>query len=234
MAGLGILNVCLSMLILQLAIYYGKASLAAVLVSANPLFVSIFAHFIVKEKLSLPQIIGLSLGIAGLVVIILGENQLQTSDYRNLSLGILLALVAAMNFGLYTVLTKKTIFRYGNMLTNSISFICGASVLFVVGAILDHPVFFKPGLKDMLIILYLGLFITGIAYILYFEGMRGLTAGKASQYFFLKPVIATILAYAFLSESLTSMQIAGIVLIIISLSYGTLGNVFNLRKGIHK
>lgn len=40
---LGLLNVCVSMLFLQMSVYYGKASVSAVLVSSNPLFVSIFA-----------------------------------------------------------------------------------------------------------------------------------------------------------------------------------------------
>ena len=51
LGGLGILNVVCSMLLLQLAIYYGKASLAALIISMNPLFVSLFAALIIKEKM---------------------------------------------------------------------------------------------------------------------------------------------------------------------------------------
>lgn len=216
---LGILNVCISMLILQVAIFYGKASLVAILVSINPLFVSIFAMLILKEKLALGQLIGLIAGALGLIAIVLGERGLYGGEHRNLMLGIILALIAAMTFGLYTVLTKKTVISCGNLLTNSISFIIGALTLFLITAILGKPLLIGLEPKNLLITAYLGLFITGIAYLLYFEGMKGLTAAKASQYFFLKPVLASIMAYFFLQETLSPLQIFGMTLVIISLAW---------------
>jgi drug/metabolite transporter (DMT)-like permease len=66
--------------------------------------------------------------------------------------------------------------------------------------------------------LYLGVIITGLAYVLYFEAMKQLSAARASFYFFLKPALATLLAYFFLGEQLSLLQIGGIVLIMIALS----------------
>ncbi len=214
------------MLLLQLAIHFGKASLSAILVSINPLFVSIFAVFIIKERLDFKQIAGLILGSLGLIAIIMGERELRTGSYLNLTLGIILALVAAMTFGLYTVLTKKTVMRYGNLLTNSVSFLLGAVMLFIVNALIGKPVFFVLTWELFLGIAYLGVFITGIAYLLYFEGMKGLTAAKASQYFFLKPVLASLLAYLFLSETLSMVQLIGMGFVIVSLSFKAIANLF--------
>lgn len=75
---LGVLNVCVSMLLLQMSVYYGKASVSAVLVSSNPLFISLFAFVILREKLTLPQTLGLMLALTGIVLLILGRGILAT------------------------------------------------------------------------------------------------------------------------------------------------------------
>ncbi len=187
---------------------------------------------ILKEKTEMRQMIGLGLGCLGLIAIVLGERDFHSGSYLNLTLGIGLALLAALTFGLYTVLTKKTVLQYGNLLTNSISFILGALTLFVLNMILGKPVFFRPDFQMVAVISYLGIFVTGVAYILYFEGMKGLTAAKASQYFFLKPVLASVLAYLFLSEMLTFVQLMGMLFVIVSLSFKAVSGIFFPKKGI--
>nr|MBP7309796.1 EamA family transporter [Candidatus Cloacimonadota bacterium] len=133
---LGILNVCVSMLLLQLAIYYGKASLSAVIVGMNPLFVSVFAMLLLKEKLNLPQIFSLVCGLLGLGLIIAAEKDLGSPQYRNLNAGIILSILAAITFGFYTVLTKSAVSKYGNFFTNSLSFLMGGLVLTIVNLLI--------------------------------------------------------------------------------------------------
>ncbi len=218
MGFLGVLNVCLSMLILQLSIFYGKASLAAVIVSMNPLFVSFFAQLLIKEKLRLPQLLGLMTGILGLSLIVLGERDFGSQRYLNLPLGIVFAVIAASNFGLYTVLTKKSVLEHGNLVTNSVSFIIGALILFLLNGITGKPLVMALNWQNVLLTLYLGIILTGTAYLLYFEGMKGLPANQASMYFFLKPVIASLFAWLILNESLTWLQIIAIAIIVLSMN----------------
>lgn len=218
MGMLGVLNVCLSMLILQLSIHYGKASLSAVIVSINPLFVSLFALIILHEKLPLIRIITMIVGILGIGLIVFGEGEFNATQYRNLPLGIGLAVIAAVNFGLYTVLTKKSVLAHGNLVTNSASFIIGALVLFGINALTGKPLLIEMTWNNLILTLYLGIVLTGIAYLLYFEGMRHLDSNTASTYFFLKPVIASLLAYFVLSEKLSLLQIVAIVIIVLSMS----------------
>ncbi|MDZ4182030.1 MAG: EamA family transporter, partial [Candidatus Cloacimonadaceae bacterium] len=207
MGMLGVLNVCLSMLVLQLSIHYGKASLSAVIISINPLFVSLFAMFFLREELRFVRILGLIGGLIGIGLIVLGEAEFGSGQYRNLPLGIGLAVIAAINFGLYTVLTKKSVLAHGNLVTNSASFIIGAFVLFGINAITGKPILIDMTWNNLFLTLYLGIVITGIAYLLYFEGMKHLESNTASMYFFLKPVIASLLAYFVLNEKLSPLQI---------------------------
>lgn len=215
---LGVLNVCASMLLLQLSIFYGKASLTAILVSINPLFVNVFAMILLKERMSISQVIGLIIGLTGILLIISAEADYSSTAYKNLHLGVVFAVLTAITFALYTVLAKKNVMTYGNMVTNSFSFLIGSTILFIISLTKGIDLLFIPSFKNIAGVMYLGIVVTGIAYLLYFEGMRVLTAGRASIYFFLKPVIASLLAYLFLAEKLTLLQMAGIGFVIISLA----------------
>lgn len=216
---LGILNVCVSMLLLQWSVYWGKASLSAIIVASNPLFVTVFAWLLLQEKLGMKHYIGLGLGLLGLLLIVGGEADLNAGA-RDLKLGIGMALGAAVTFGLYTVLAKRLVAEFGNPVVNSFSFLLGSVILFLFNILRGRDMGLNPSLFNILGIAYLGLFVTGLAYILFFESMKVLPAGKAALYFFLKPAISSLLAFVFLREMLAPLQIAGVLAIILSLSAG--------------
>lgn len=225
-AALGILNVCVSMLLLQWSVFWGKASLSAIIVASNPLFVTIFAWLILKETLGLKHFAGLGLGLFGLGLIIAGEADISSSS-RNLGIGIGLAVGAAVTFGLYTVLAKRLVKEFSNQVINSFSFLSGAAILFLVNLLRGQNMGIEPSWPNIFGIAWLGLFVTGLAYILFFESMKVLPASTAAMYFFLKPVISSLLAFFILKEILAPLQIAGVLAIILSLSTGYwLGLVF--------
>ncbi len=214
---LGFFNVCLSMLILQLSVYYGKASVSAIILSINPLFVAIFAGLILKEKMDKTDVLALIVGILGILVLVLGEVEMDNSKYLNLPLGVVLAIVAALTFGLYTVLTKSAVQKYGNIRANAISFLLGSASLFAYNFITSKDSLISFSFSNFAVMAYMGLFITGIAYLLYFEGMKNIGASKASMYFFLKPMFATLLAWLLLGESLHGIQILAVMLIVLAM-----------------
>jgi drug/metabolite transporter (DMT)-like permease len=184
----------------------------------NPLFVSLFAFIIIKEKLTRYQLYSLALGFAGLVVIVIGEQDLSLGSFENLPLGITFAVLAGITFALYTVLTKRAVSMYGNRIANSASFLIGGAVLTGLNLIIGKSMLFEPIARNIILILYLGIIVTGVAYLLYFEGMKELSAARASVYFFLKPALASILAYIFLAEHLSLIQTIGIILVMLALS----------------
>jgi drug/metabolite transporter (DMT)-like permease len=93
--------------IFQICMTYGIQLLSAgrtsVIIYTMPLWASIFAVFILGEKLTRPRMAALGLGLVGLVVLI-GQD---LSHLRNAPLGAGLTLLAAVTFGLGTVWMKK-------------------------------------------------------------------------------------------------------------------------------
>lgn len=209
----GSLNVAVAMLLLQFSIFYGKASLSAIVISGNPIFVALFGWMILQERLNKLQTIGAFVGLIGLSCVIIAEPSLLAGS-RNLMLGAGLAVAAALSFGLYTVLSKKYVLTYGIFVFNSFSFISGASILLLIATIFRFPLVHSLSITNVAAVLYLGIFVTGLAYYLFFEGLKNIPTALGSMFFYLKPFIASILAVIFLHEHIFPLQIVGVFIVI--------------------
>ena len=92
---LGLLGIALSMPILHLSVRYAGSSVAAVLFSCNPVFVTFLAFFLLKEPIKPRHISALALEIAGTVAII------DPLGHALNPLGVGLALLSTLLFSLY-------------------------------------------------------------------------------------------------------------------------------------
>lgn len=216
---LGILNIFIGMGSLQLAVSMGKASTAAILISSNPIFVVLFSTILLKEKISYDRIACIALGIVGIILIIYKGN---VGGDTVISLSY--AIIASITFGLYTVPGKLKSEKI-----SSTTMICCSSIF---GSLLYVPVLLLKGISLFHIpegtafkVLYLGVFVSGLAYITYMEALKILTVSKGSMVFFLKPVIASILAVLFLGEKLSFKTLTGMVLVLV----GVLINFFEVN-----
>ena len=207
----GCLNCIVSMTLLQLSIKFGNASSAATLISTNPIFTALFATMIIKEQLSKRKTAGVIMGFAGIVVF--GFGMLEGDTFS----GILLGLGAAVTFALYNVLMKRFISRYGSLRCTAYSTFFPSLVYGLV--LLFSGQFAIPdlNLSNWLIVLYLGIFVTGIAYLCLMEAIKRMGATRAATLFYLKPVLATLLAFIILAEPLVVLKIIGMIIIVFSL-----------------
>ena len=207
-AGLGLLNTGISMGSYQLAISMGKASTAAIILSANPVFVVLLSSIILKEGITKDKILCILLGVLGVILI------MYKSDSSSGSFGSLFfALIASITFALYTVLGKMKSDSISSITMISLSAIFGSIYYIPVLLYLDLPIFYIP-LEGIIRVLYLGIFISGIAYITFIEGLKILGASKGSMVFFLKPGIVVIQAVIFLGETVNFKTILGMLFVI--------------------
>lgn len=208
--GEGILGIPLSMLFFQLGVMNSNAATASVLISINPLFTMLFAHFFTEEKLNRQKIIVLLIGLAGIILMIKPWD----IQEGNTAIGIVFMLLAAVFFGLYTVASKESVKSIGIMAQTSISFILGSLVLLIVILVMGKPVL--SGVADnLLLVLYVGVFVTGLGYFSYFMAIKLSDAATGSLAFFLKPAIAPVMAVIILGETIlwnTYMGIGTILL----------------------
>ena len=209
LAGVGALGIPLSMVFFQLGVMNSNAATASVLICINPFFTMVFAHFFTEEKLNRNKFIVLAIGLAGLIFMIKPWN----IQEGNTVIGIVYMLLAAVFFGAYTVAGKVSVQKMGIMAQTSISFILGSLILFIIILITGKPV--VAGVTDsFILVLYIGIFVTGLGYYSYFMAIKNSDAATGSLAFFLKPAIAPVMAVIFLKETILWNTYIGIGLIL--------------------
>lgn len=211
LALVGCLNGVISMSLLQLSVKYSNASTAATLVAMNPLFVGVFAQLLGKDKISKKKWLAMALGALG-VIVLSSANVSGDSTF-----GIICGILAAISFALYTVLMKDFSGKYGALLATAVStFSAGVvyGLLLAVSGRLSLPHLTLP---ETFILLYVGVGVTGVAYVTFFKAIQRFGPVKTSVIFYLKPVVASLLAFSLLSETMNVQKIVGTAIVVVSL-----------------
>ncbi|QIB69184.1 DMT family transporter [Aminipila butyrica] len=206
---LGTLCIPISMVFFQLGVMNSNASTASVIMCINPLFTMIFAHFMSDEHFNRKKLAVLSWGLLGLLFMVRPWDIQKGNTIE----GIAFILIAAVTFGLYTVVGKKSIQKLGILVQTSISFLLGALVLLAVMVMLDRPVI--QGVRsNLILVLYIAVFVTGLGYYFYFNAIKLSDAATGSIAFFIKPAISPVIAVLVLGDHLLWNTYVGIGLIL--------------------
>lgn len=213
---LGFLNVGISMNWIQIGMAYTPANLAAMIISANPIFVALLSAVILKEPLTVKKTAGLLIGIVG-VAIALGQmtGSMNPGFYR----GVALQVTGMLAFSLFTVLGKKTALRLGSLALNAYSSILGSVTVLpfvLLKGISPFQIQLGPIWWEMI---YICVVNTGIAFFLYFKALETLDTSFAATTFFVKPILASLLAGFILGEAFNYHMIAGIALVLLGIYF---------------
>jgi len=213
LAVLGILNIVFSMAMLQLAVKETNASTVVAIFCSNPIFVLLFSTITRSEKLSFRKMIAFMFGIVG-ISIIFNVSSLAIEK------GVLYAFVASVSFALYTFLSKKSIAKSGVLTTTVSTFFSGTLISAII--IIFAPVDFFSNtnmnytFSNILIIIYSSILVTGVGYLTFFKAIEKYSPSSASTLFFIKPLLATLLAAIILNEKIELSFIVGLFFILMS------------------
>ncbi|HOJ79062.1 MAG TPA: EamA family transporter [Bacillota bacterium] len=210
---LGIVNIVISMSLIQFGLKFTSASNAAVIFSSNPLFVAFFAALMLKEKVSTNKIIGMIIGVTG--VFLLFADQMGERTLIDLGSG--LVLLSAIFFALYTVIGKQlTLRNIDSLVMTSFSFLAGSLCLIPIMWVMEVPVYVN---NRAIIphILYLGIFVSGLAYMCYFYGLRSINTSAGSLIYFVKPPLATLFSIVIVKETVSVHFFIGTIVILFGL-----------------
>lgn len=204
----GIVGVPVSMLYFQLGVERCNAATAASLICLNPLFTMLIAHFFTDEKMTALKSFAFLIGLVSAVLLIRPWDM----QSGNTLAGIVLMMAASVTFAAYTVMGKRTVARMGTFFQTGYGFIAGSLVLLVVLLVSDRPVF-EGVLDNFRIVMYCGIFVTGLGYMFFFLAIRHSDASTGAVAFFIKPAIAPVLAIIFLHEKIFWNTVAGVLLL---------------------
>jgi drug/metabolite transporter (DMT)-like permease len=224
----GVLAVSLAMTALQTSLGFTKASIAAVIFSTNAVFTVPFAFLLLKEKINKTTLLSLLISILGVLIIFNPVKIITNFSGGKELIGIGLALCAAIFFGLYTVVSKMRIEKYGGFVFNFFAFSFGVLVNLFILLIMKKPIFTGISSDSLFVLLYMGIVIKAIGYIFYLNAIRLTSATTASTVFLLKPGLAPFIAVVALGETISTTTGVGIVCILIGSGVGYLAKNKNI------
>jgi len=191
------------------------ASNGALVTSATPAFVLLFAPFLLQERVTLRGFIALFISTLGVAAVIDPRNaELAPSLFwGNMSL-----LAAAITWALYSVLTRK-IAQTGNILAGSAIMLLGG---LPSSLLLGGWEIYTQGIGTITLgiiggLLFLGVISTAVAMFLWNYAFAELPAATASLTFFAQPIVGALLGWFFLSEKITGLFLLGGALIAIGI-----------------
>lgn len=185
---------------------------ASILMTSTPIVTSIFAFFLIKERLNFLKAIGIILGTTGATAIILMEGNFSLSS--DLFLGNLFLFLNAVSFALYLVIAKPLLVKYKTMTV--------IRWVFNFGIIFALPFCIKPALEvnyqlfDFRVwasMFYILFAVTILAYLLVSSSLKHVSPIVTSSYIYTQPFIASIVSVFIMHEKLTLIEIVSALLI---------------------
>jgi drug/metabolite transporter (DMT)-like permease len=191
---------------------YTTASNTGWIIGTAPIFMTLLAIIFFKEKLSFVQGTGILIAMFGLLLLI-GKGDVTNIDLIQ-NKGDLLVLTSAFTWGIYSMANKKITLSYSPLMT--------ILYLFIMMSIIIVPLNLSSAVIESVIhlstigwisVLFLGLFCSGIAYVIWAYSLRDLESAKVGAFLYFEPLITVAAAWILLQESITIlMLVSGIII----------------------
>ena len=211
---LGILGVFVHQILQATALLSINASSAGWLISFSPIFTVILSILFLHEKLSISKAVGMVLAITG--VLIVTTTRMGQSFQVSINIGFLLMMLSTLNWAVYSVLLKSLKIPYSPLL---ITF-----YMSLIGLTLTTPFLIRnKGWESLSLLnysewahlLFLGVFVSGIAYWYWGRALEVLEASKVSMFLYMEPIATLVAAVLLLDEKVFLISVAGGIIIII-------------------
>jgi drug/metabolite transporter (DMT)-like permease len=207
-------GVALNMLTFFKGLSYTSPIMGAVLMVTTPMIVLVLSSIIIKERMENRKMLGIILGLAGTLLLILYGADLKIAPKA--SFGNLLVFINAVSYGFYLIIVKKLMDKY-----NAFSFV---KWIYTFGFIMVLPfgwdefqeiewsalsteIFWKIG--------FVILFSTFFTYLLNLISMRELKPTTVAVFIYLQPLFATVFAVSLGKDDLSWIKLFSAVLIFI-------------------
>lgn len=212
-AAIGIINLVIPFFLIAYGVQKVQSSLAAILMASTPLTASILAHFFAKnEKINLIKSIGILVGFSG-IIFLFSDNILIN---ENNIFSVFLILFGSCFYVVGGLLTLKISNKKNENVTASI-LIWGTLVLLPISFFFEQPWNLAPRLDSTISLIYLGIFSTGIAWLLRFYILKHNGLVFQAQVAYLIPIFGVILGFLILNEAITSKAIISLIAVIIGI-----------------
>ena len=191
---------------------------SSVLITIVPILVFSFSAIILKEKVSLMKIFGISAGFIGALILIL-YSPLSGFNAPNIPMGNLLFVLNSATYGLYLIFVKPLVEKY-NIITLF-------RWLFLFGFLMNFPITINefievqwsslPIYDAILPMIYVVVGTTFSTYLLNAYALTKLKASTVSSFVYMQPIVGIVYALTTKNDALTLTNVVGMLLIFLGI-----------------
>ncbi len=208
---LGALNFSFFWAMLFVSAYRLPGGVAATVGAIQPLIVIGLSRLFLAAPVRPLAIVAGLLGIVGVALLVLAPGAAALD-----AVGVAAGLAGAVSMAFGTVLTRKWRPPVSNLTFTAWQLTAGGILLLPVAYFLE-PALPAPTAANILGMAYLGIIGAALTYFLWFRGLARIEPSAAASLGFLSPVVATLLGWLALGQSLTPAQIVGFVAVLFSI-----------------
>ena len=226
-AAIGLINLVIPFFLIAYGVQKVQSNLAAILMASTPLSATVLAHlFTENEKINLTKIIGVLVGFSGIVFLFSDNILINESNF----ISALLILIGSTFYVIGGLLTIKISNKKNENVTASI-LIWATIFLIPITAYTEQPWNLSPSIESTISVIYLGVFATGLAWLLRFRILKNNGLVFQAQVAYLIPIFGVILGYVFLKELITPKVLIALVAVIIGIYLVKKSNNKNIALG---
>jgi drug/metabolite transporter (DMT)-like permease len=190
-----------------------RAGNAALIVAAAPAFIALFARVRGLERVKRMTLVGIALSVLGVGLVIVGSAS--SSNRKTTLLGSLLVFFGVLCWSVYTIMLQPYTKRIDVIKLSAITMVGGAVPLLIASTpALIGTNWSAVGRGGWLALFYSSVISMGVAYFFWYRGLRVLGPTRTAVYANLQPIIALLVAWAFLGEIPTIFQGVGAATIV--------------------
>jgi len=211
---LGFLGVPFHHLIQTTGLKTAQAATSAWIISSMPVFIAILGTLFLGEKMTFRRWFGLACAACGVLFVVTRGDpaRLRFSDPG--SFGDLLVLLSALNWAVFSVLSRNFLKRHRPAPMMLKVLLAGWLMTTALFAVKGNPEpILRMGSEGWASLLFLGVFCSGLAYVFWYDALKALPASQAGVLMYLNPVSATLVSVFGLGEPISAPMALGAVLI---------------------
>jgi drug/metabolite transporter (DMT)-like permease len=208
---LGFFGVSVNQFCFTLGLHYTSVNHSAVIVGMGPIYTLVLAVLLRLERATWHKAVGMAIAFTGVAVL---ASEGGISAHSASLLGDAITMTGSLGFATYAVLGKRVAGEYDALTMTAYNQFAGALVVLPLAARQAWMLGAAGNWRAVpwqawAAILYMGLFGSAVAYVLYYWLLRYLEASQLSAFTYLLPVLASILGILTLGEKGSWTQVLG-------------------------
>ena len=196
-------------------IYWGEqyinAGATAIFFATFPLFTGVVSNFVFRsEAFQWQKFLGLVIGFLG-IAIVFYDQLLQTRFEGMVVWASIAVIISALSAAVSLVMVKKYLSHMETVTLTLHQMIWGVVMLGLIGLLGGELPLIKYHPASIIAVVYMGIVASALAFVLYYYLLKEMSAISVSSIIYITPVVAILIGWVMLNESITPQIITGML-----------------------